>query len=100
MSDPFLSSDDYSERAHRLYNDAQYGDANNTRTRPVHGWLVQNVQEGGNVITAVPGSIAESATIALTGGPAAWGRPLSQSTTAAVPFLGDDPATLDADVRN
>ncbi len=27
MSDPFLSSDDYSERAHRLYNDAQYGEA-------------------------------------------------------------------------
>jgi len=27
MSDPFLSSDDYDERAHQLYNDGQYDDA-------------------------------------------------------------------------
>lgn len=27
MSDPFLSSDDYDERAHRLYNEGQYDDA-------------------------------------------------------------------------
>jgi tetratricopeptide (TPR) repeat protein len=27
VSDPFLNSDEYSERAHRLYNDAQYDDA-------------------------------------------------------------------------
>ena len=27
MSDPFLSSDDYSERAHRLYNEGQYDEA-------------------------------------------------------------------------
>src|SRR5439155_17391144 len=27
MSDPFLSSDDYDERAHQLYNEGQYDDA-------------------------------------------------------------------------
>src|SRR3989454_7621415 len=27
MSEPFLSSDDYDERAHRLYNEGQYDEA-------------------------------------------------------------------------
>src|SRR5688572_33306104 len=27
MSDPFLSSDEYDERAHQLYNEGQYDDA-------------------------------------------------------------------------
>jgi len=27
MSEPFLSSDDYDERAHQLYNEAQYDEA-------------------------------------------------------------------------
>src|SRR5260370_42670386 len=27
MSDPFLSSDDYDERAHQLYNEGQYDEA-------------------------------------------------------------------------
>ena len=31
---------------------------------------------------------------------AAYGRPLNMSTTSILPFLADDPATLDADTRN
>src|SRR5258706_439997 len=30
MSDPFLSSDEYDERAHQLYNEGQYDDAIDT----------------------------------------------------------------------
>ena len=38
--------------------------------------------------------------VEVANGPAAWGRPLAQSTTALIPFLDDDDSTLDADTRN
>ena len=77
-------------------HDAEYGDGNNSRKRGVHGWIVQNV-EG----TLVPANhpIKDTPPVVVSNGKAAWGRPLAQSTTALIPFLGDDDSTLDADTR-
>jgi hypothetical protein len=78
-------------------HDAAYGDANNVRRRPAHGWLVQSVTG-----TLVPPNepIPGTPGITVQNGPAAWGRPLSQSTTALLPFLGDQSPVLDADPVN
>ncbi len=76
-------------------HDAEYGDGNNSRKRGVHGWIVQNVDG-----TLVPENhpIYDTPPVVVNG-KAAWGRPLAQSTTALIPFLGDDDSTLDADTR-
>ena len=78
-------------------HDAQYGDGNNVRRRAVHGWLVQNVME---VLVPADSPIQHAPEVRLTGdaGPAAWARPLAQSTTALIPFLFDQHAVLDAEV--
>ena len=74
-------------------HDASYGDANNSRRRPVHGWIVQSVQgallPGGQPI---PGAPALGVDV-----PAAWARPLTQGRGALVPFLADQDPTLDTD---
>ena len=78
-------------------HDAEYGDGNNVRRRGVHGWIVQNVTDGSVLVVAdnpIDGTPEIGSGI---GGFAAWGRPLSQSTTALIPFLGDADSTLDAD---
>ncbi len=84
-------------------HDAQYGDANNSRTRGVHGWFVQSVE--GTLVSA--GDPIETAPSIVLGQavPAAWGRPLAQSTTGLTPFKGDlvvdgtqGGSVLDADV--
>ena len=96
-------------------HDAQFGDGNNSRRRPVHGWIVQNVTR--KVGTAAPtatsaGTIVVGATATTAGqptfsqpnlialsnnrGPAAWGRPLAQGRTALVPFLNDLNPVLNA----
>ena len=78
-------------------HDAEFGDGNNVRRRGVHGWIVQNVTDGSALVIAdnpIDGTPEIGSGI---GGFAAWGRPLSQSTTALIPFLGDADSTLDAD---
>ncbi len=75
-------------------HDAEYGDANNSRKRGVHGWIVQNVQ---GLLTPAGHPIPDAPDVLVQNGPAAWGRPLAQSTTALIPFLQDDDSTLDAD---
>jgi hypothetical protein len=80
-------------------HDAQHGDGNSVRRRGVHGWIVQNVTSGSDIVVAgnpVPGTPK----VTNAGGPAAWGRPLNQSTTALAPFLADLDSTLDADPLN
>jgi hypothetical protein len=78
-------------------HDAAYGDGNNVRRRPAHGWLVQSV-----VGELVPANhpIQGTPPIAAANMPAAWGRPLDQSTTALLPFLSDQHPVLDADPLN
>jgi hypothetical protein len=80
-------------------HDAEYGDGNSVRRRGVHGWIVQNVTGGSDIVVAgnpIPGTPK----VTNAGGPAAWGRPLNQSTTALAPFLADLNSTLDADPIN
>ena len=79
-------------------HDAAYGDGNNSRRRPVHGWIVQNVLPGQAIVLprqpTTPGVVNP---IVNTGAsPAAWGRPLAQGRTSLVPFLNDQNAVLDA----
>ncbi len=88
-------------------HDDQYGDGNDTRRRPVHGWIVQEIDGDGRFVPGDPTDWSLSTVytgagpISLSGGDVAnWGRPLSQSTTAVVPFKADQHATLDADPRN
>jgi hypothetical protein len=83
-------------------HDAQFGDGNNSRRRPVHGWIVQNVLAGkvvvlGDTATA-PGqpTATQPDDRAITGGPAAWGRPLAQGRGSLVPFLQDYSPVLNA----
>ncbi len=78
-------------------HDAEYGDANNSRKRGVHGWIVQNVD---GTLVPYDEPIEGAPKVVVNSGPAAWGRPLAQSTTALIPFLNDDDSTLDADTRN
>ncbi len=75
-------------------HDAEYGDANNSRKRGVHGWIVQNVD---GTLVPYDEPIDGAPAVVVNSGPAAWGRPLAQSTTALIPFLEDDDSTLDAD---
>ena len=82
-------------------HDAEYGDSNGSRKRAVHGWLVQNVQNGlAGTVLEEDDLIDGSPDVRVGLIPAAWGRPLDMSTTSLVPFLSDDNATLDADTRN
>ncbi len=78
-------------------HDAEYGDGNDVRRRAVHGWLIQNVDEV-LVPENQPIQFAPEVRLANDAGPAAWARPLAQSTTALIAFLTDQHAVLDADV--
>jgi hypothetical protein len=78
-------------------HDAEYGDGNNVRRRGVHGWIVQNVVEGAALLTGGEPIDGTPEIGTGVGGYTAWGRPLAQSTTALIPFLGDESAVLDAD---
>jgi len=85
-------------------HDAAYGDANNSRRRPVHGWIVQQVLTGASVVlpgqpTSLPAPPGQGAAFGFPGGigPAAWARPLAQGRSALRPFLGDGDPTLDTD---
>jgi hypothetical protein len=80
-------------------HDAQYGDGNNVRRRAVHGWIVQHVKDGEDIVESNQ-PIQGTPDVQVDNGPAAWGRPLAQSTTALVPFLTDLDATLDVDPLN
>ncbi len=76
-------------------HDAAYGDANFTRRRGVHGWIVQ---EADGVF--LPGGQPTPRTgMFATGGDARWGRTLAQSGTGLLPFGRDKDTTLDAQVR-
>ena len=83
-------------------HDATYGDGNNSRRRPVHGWLVQSVDPGAPIVmpgqpTALPAPPGQPNTINHAQGVfSAWGRPLSQGRAALVPFLQDLDPRLDA----
>jgi hypothetical protein len=72
-------------------HDVAFGDGNSVRRRPVHGWIVQEV-EGTLVPTGqpVPGTPGQTALQ-----PALWGRPLAQGRTALTPFLRDLSPVLD-----
>jgi hypothetical protein len=79
-------------------HDAQYGGQpnDNVRNRGAHGWIVQNVAR-----TLLPGNVPIQGTPGVAvPNPAAWGRPLAQSTTPLTPFLADLDPTLDADPLN
>jgi len=77
-------------------HDAAFGDGNNSRRRPIHGWIVQNVLA--NAVVVLPGqpNVVQQAAIPIAGGPAAWGRPLAQGRSALVPFLNDLNPVLNA----
>ncbi len=78
-------------------HDAQFGDGNNSRKRPVHGWIVQNVLVGNPVVRPNQPNVVQQANIpAAMPGNAAWGRPLAQGRTALVPFLNDLNPVLNA----
>ena len=81
-------------------HDAQFGDGNNSRRRPVHGWIVQNVLAGAPIVvpgqpTAAPAPPGQPNAFPVPGF-VAWGRPLSQGRGALVPFLNDLDPRLDA----
>ncbi len=85
-------------------HDAAYGDANNSRRRPVHGWIVQQVLTGAAVVlpgqpTSLPAPPGQPDTLGFPAGvgPAAWGRPLAQGRSSLRPFLSDQDPVLDAD---
>lgn len=78
-------------------HDAQYGDGNSVRRRAVHGWLLQRVDADDTVVFAdhpIPGTPSRTLN---PDDSVNWGRVLQQGTTALIPFLGDQDATLDAD---
>jgi hypothetical protein len=77
-------------------HDAQFGDGNNSRRRPIHGWIVQNVAVGATVVPVGMPTAQMLAPKTIGFGPAAWGRPLSQGRTALVPFLNDLNPVLNA----
>ena len=79
-------------------HDAQYGDGNSVRKRGFHGWIIQAVH--GTFLHEGHPIDAQTMDLTVNDDEAAWGRPLAQSTTDLIPFLGDDAATLDADTRN
>ena len=75
--------------------------ASGSKCRAVHGWIIGSSENDGIVVPEgqpIPG--APEVKLQNTDDKAAYGRPLAMSTTAIIPFLDDDPATLDADVRN
>ena len=79
-------------------HDAAYGDANNSRRRPVHGWIVQSIFAGVDFVLAGQPALTQQGVITNNGaGPAAWGRPLAQGRGALMPFGNDLNPTLDAD---
>ena len=78
-------------------HDAAYGDANNSRRRPVHGWIVQSILAGADFVLANQPALTQPNAITMANGPAAWGRPLSQGRGALMPFGNDLNPTLDAD---
>ena len=82
-------------------HDATYGDANNSRRRPVHGWIVQSVTPNQNIVTAgqptaLPAPPGQPNAIPNAASFVAWGRPLAQGRTALVPFLQDLDPRLNA----
>lgn len=66
-------------------HDSQFGDADDLRKTPVHGWLVQEAIEGTRIGTN---------TLYLASDPG-WGRPLAASKATLVP-VGNDVPTLNA----
>ncbi len=77
-------------------HDAAYGDGNDSRRRPVHGWLVQSLTPGGAAV--LPGQPhAGQPNAFVSPDAAAWGRPLVQGRAAILPFLNDEDPTLDVD---
>ncbi len=80
-------------------HDAQFGDGNNSRRRPVHGWIVQNVLAGQNLVLTGQPTIVQPANFPVVG-TAAWGRPLSQNRFSIAPFLTDQDPVLDAESTN
>ncbi len=78
-------------------HDAAYGDANNSRRRPVHGWIVQNVMPGESMVySGQPHAGHDSTMPPMGSSAAAWGRPLAQGRGSLVPFLADQSPVLDA----
>ena len=78
-------------------HDAQFGDGNNSRRRPVHGWIVQNVLQGVPLVQPNQPNVVQQAQIpAAMPGFAAWGRPLAQGRGSLVPFLNDQSPVLNA----
>ena len=83
-------------------HDATFGDGNNFRRRPVHGWIVQDIVGPGVAVlagqpTALPAPPGQPNQIAVQAPPVAWARPLSQGRTDLMPFLADKDPTLDAE---
>ncbi len=77
-------------------HDAAYGDANNSRRRPVHGWIVQSVRPTAPFVAPGQPNPLQGNAFAV-GNNAAWGRPLNQGRDTLLPFLQDLPPVLDAD---
>ena len=85
-------------------HDAAYGDGNNSRRRPVHGWIVQSLLPAANIVlagqpTSVPAPPGQPANLGFPVGvgPGAWGRPLAQGRSSLIPFLADQDPVLDTD---
>jgi hypothetical protein len=94
-------------------HDATFGNADNSRNRGVHGWIIQNVLPSAAIVlpgqpTQAPPAPGQPNTYSLlppgpccgtpdgVTGPAAWGRPLSQGRTGLVPDPGDQNSVLNA----
>ena len=83
-------------------HDATFGDGNNSRRRPVHGWIVQNVRPNAPIVqagqpTGPPFPPGQPNVINNSDNFVAWGRPLTQGRTDLVPFLTDMDPALDAE---
>ena len=64
------------------------GDANSFRVRPIHGWVLQSIADGG----FFAGGAYPSMGPATMNGKAAWARLLVQSMDPLLPLGGDRPA--------
>jgi hypothetical protein len=73
-------------------HDAEYGDGNDLRNRPVLGWLVQNTT---GVLLAADQPAPGVPEISIpTGTEAAWGRRMSRSLMTVDPYLSDQNPVL------
>ena len=70
----------------------QIGDANSFRRRPIHGWILQSIADGG---LFAGGEYPSTGPHTMMTGQAAWGRLLVQNTHPLQP-LGRDRAALNA----